>query len=319
MKKYTYIFPLLLTFLWSCEENVGPPDNPFDDIDYTGGVVIDMPEPDSSSLVGLHTYIFSQSCSVPGCHDGSFEPDFRTVQSTYSSLVYQPVVKNDEQGSFTYRVIPGNPEESWLYFRITTDNSVIGRMPLYDNPLTEGQVEALKEWINKGAPDIFGNPFALPNTQPRLVALAAFNVGGGFEVRRDTARVDGNPVYPFIAGRNFDLDIYLGIQEDSTALSDLQNTRLMMSGNYDDFSNAVSYPATYSSTPKIVEDYNGAGNDALFNWKVSIPAGTVLPQDENGITFFRFFTQDGDHMEEVEFPTNSQPIEYKLFMSFVRF
>ena len=160
MKKYLILSFILVAFLSSCEENVGPPENPFDDIDYTGGIVIDMPNPDSASLVGLHTYIFSQSCSVPGCHDGSFEPDFRTVQSTYSSLVYQPVVKNDEDGNFEFRVIPRNPEASWLYFRVTTDNSVIGRMPLYDNPLTEGQVDALKEWINKGAPDIFGNPYA---------------------------------------------------------------------------------------------------------------------------------------------------------------
>jgi len=319
MNKYILISAVFLMSVYACEENIGPPDNPFDEIDYTGGMQIEMPQPDSSSLIGLHTYIFSQSCAVPGCHDGSFEPDFRTVQSTYSSLVYQPVVKNDEQGNFSFRVIPGNYEESWLYFRVTTNNASIGRMPLYDNPLSDEKIEALKEWITNGAPDIFGNPFALPNTQPRLNALAAYNVtANGAEFRRDTARVDGNPVYPFIAARNFDLDIWLGIQEDSTALDALTNTHLLFSGTYDNFSNALSYSATYSASPKIVADYFGAGKDGLFYWKVRIPAGASLPEDENGISFFRFYTKDGDHVEEVEFPTNSQPLEFKLYMSLVR-
>lgn len=302
----------------ACEEAVGPANNPFDDIDYTGGISVEMPEPDTSSLIGLHSYIFSQSCAVPGCHDGSFEPDFRTVQSTYSSLIYQPVLKNDEQGSFLYRVIPGDAESSWLYFRVTTDNAVIGRMPLYDNALTPEKIEALKKWINEGAKDIFGNPYALPNTQPRLVALAAFNTVNNVAIRRDTARIQNNPSYPFVAGKNFDLEIWLGIEEDSTALENLTATRLMFSNDGNDFSNAVNLDAVYSATPRIVEDYDGAGEDRAFYWKVLIPAGTVLPEDQNGISFFRFFTKDEDHIEEVEFPTDEQPFEFKLFMSFVR-
>ncbi|MBK7268515.1 MAG: hypothetical protein IPI07_03030, partial [Flavobacteriales bacterium] len=32
---------------------------------------------------------------MSGCHDGTFEPEFRTIASAYNSLVYHPVIAND--------------------------------------------------------------------------------------------------------------------------------------------------------------------------------------------------------------------------------
>ena len=295
-----------------------PPHNPFDDIDYTGGKMPKEPQPDSSSMIGLHQYIFAKSCAVPGCHDGSFEPDYRTVQSTYSTLVYQPVIKNDPQNTYTYRVVPNDVEASWLYYRVTTDDQTLGRMPLYDNPLTEGQLKALRTWIKQGAPDMFGNASTYPNTQPSITAMAAFNKAGGADVRRDTSRIDGNPVYPFIAAKNLQMDIWLGITDDSTQLDQLQNTRLAFSGHYDNFSQAIVINAVYSPTPKVVPDYFGNGRAGEFYWKVSIDAGQQLPVDENGITYFRLITNDGNHTEDYEFPRPAHPLEFKLFLSFVR-
>ena len=307
---------LLLVF--ACQPDPGPPHNPFDDIDYTGGKNIEEPKPDSASLIGLHQYIFAKSCAVPGCHDGSFEPDYRSVQSTYSTLVYQPVIKNDPDNRFTYRVVPNDVDASWLYYRVTTDDQTLGRMPLYDNPLTAGQLAALRTWINNGAPDMFGNASSFPNTQPAITAIAAFNKVGTAEVRRDTARVDGNPVYPFIAAKNLQLDIWIGISDDSTDLSQLQNTRLAFSGHYDDFSQAVIVDAIYSANPKVIPDFYGNGKSGEFYWKVSIDAGQELPVDENGITFYRLITNDGNHTEDFEFPRPPHPFEFKLYLSFVR-
>ena len=307
----------LLVFV-ACKPDPGPPHNPFDDIDYTGGKMPEVPEPDSASLIGLHQYIFAKSCAVPGCHDGSFEPDYRTVQSTHSTLVYQPVIKNDPDNSYTYRVVPKDVDASWLYYRVTTDDQTLGRMPLYDNPLTEGQLNALRDWINAGAPDMFGNSSTYPNTQPAITAIAAFNKAGNIEVRRDTARVEGNPVYPFIAAKNLQLDIWVGITDDSTDVAQLQNTRLAFSGHYDDFSQAVEISAVYNANPKVIPDFNGNGQAATFYWRVTIDAGQELPVDENGITFCRLITNDGNHTEDYEFPRPPHPIEFKLYLSFVR-
>ncbi|MEM6347295.1 MAG: hypothetical protein AAF927_25620, partial [Bacteroidota bacterium] len=89
MKNIVFYIAVLASVFASCERlDPTPPPNPFDEIVYPEPPA-PLPEPDSSSIVGLHKFIFSQSCAVPGCHDGAFEPDFRTVQSTYSTLVFQ--------------------------------------------------------------------------------------------------------------------------------------------------------------------------------------------------------------------------------------
>ena len=57
-----------------------PYDNPLNDPPPSGG----GPDPfDPSSIQGLHQNIFSTKCASAGCHDGNFEPDFRSVESSY--------------------------------------------------------------------------------------------------------------------------------------------------------------------------------------------------------------------------------------------
>ena len=71
-------FALLMSFvLMNCTED-NLPINPYDDLDYgSTELVIDTVSP--TSFVKLHRDILGPSCNVMGCHDGSFEPDFRTV------------------------------------------------------------------------------------------------------------------------------------------------------------------------------------------------------------------------------------------------
>lgn len=273
----------------------------------------DMPdvEPDSSSLVGLHKYIFSQSCAVPGCHDGAFEPDFRTVQSTYSTMVFQPVIKNTQDGRFDVRVKPFSVAESWLHNRVTTDDQVLGRMPLYDNPLTPGQVKSIENWINAGAPDMFGHVSALPNTQPQFLGVAAFIPFGPIEYRVDTTRDD--VFAPFGTLNNTTLSIWIRVEDDSTDTRDLLVNEVLFSDDPSDFSNARTVKATYQPTPKIVPDFYGQGQDADFHWKVDINTGT-LPS--NAITYMRYRVEDGSHTETFEFPTADQGIGWQFYMSF---
>src|SRR5881392_1918465 len=96
LKKVQFIFLLLTGFILvdlfinGCKKEPVPLVNPYDGVNYK----IDSASqavPDPNSIVGLHKNIFSTRCALPGCHDGTFEPDYRTVQSTFSTLVYQPV------------------------------------------------------------------------------------------------------------------------------------------------------------------------------------------------------------------------------------
>ena len=122
----------------------------------------DDPNPalDSTSLTGLHALIFRPTCANSGCHDGTFEPDFRSVSSTYNTLVNHPIIKNDLEGTYTHRVVPSNVEASLLIARLTydiDDNS--GVMPLVVEPDSdwpenkEAYIRHIKSWIEKGAPE----------------------------------------------------------------------------------------------------------------------------------------------------------------------
>ena len=227
---------------------------------------------------------------MPGCHDGHFEPDFRTVQSTYSTLIFHPVVKNNAQNSYEVRVQPFDVGASWLYNRVTTDDQILGRMPLYDNALTTGQVRSIKNWIEAGAPDMFGQVSALPNTQPQFSGVAAFLDFSGFEVRVDTIR-DGN-FAPFgvLSGR--DLSMWFQVQDDSTMLADLANSEVLFSSDPFDFSNATKVKMTYSPTAKVVPDFNGAGREGRFHWKLTVNTGSF---PINALTYFRYYVEDGSH------------------------
>lgn len=300
-------------FFSACQpDDTPPPPNPYDLVNY-GEPPVPLPQPDSGTLVGLHTYIFSQSCAVPGCHDGNFEPDFRTVQSTYSTLVFQPVVKNNTAQSYVYRVLPFDVGGSWLYNRITTDDQTLGRMPLYDNPLTPGQVKAVEKWINAGAPDMFGNVSSLPNTQPQFTAMAAFADFNGVEYRIDTIR-GGNTFNPFASLKNLNVTIWVAVSDDSTATAALKNSRMRFSEAFDSFgSSATQITAVYSATPKLIPNWYGTGNTAELHWKITFNTN-IFPVGK--VTFFRFYTNDGTHSEDFEFPRNTHPNELKTFMSF---
>ncbi len=104
----------------SCEKD-NSPVNPYDAINRdTTSVTIN--EPDPNSIVGLHRNIFFPKCANPGCHDGTFEPDFRTIASTYSTLVYQQVnkVTLDSITFYFNRAIPNNTSSSFIIERLTT-------------------------------------------------------------------------------------------------------------------------------------------------------------------------------------------------------
>ena len=55
-----------------------------------------------------HKNILEPKCANPACHDGTFEPDFRTIEGSYNTLVYHPVTKNDEDLTYEHRVVPGD-------------------------------------------------------------------------------------------------------------------------------------------------------------------------------------------------------------------
>jgi len=159
--KYGYFFLFLIFFSCQKEEYT----NPFDDINNENEQMSEENinlEP--TSIAGLHANIFSKTCANSGCHDGNFEPDFRTIESTYNTLVGAPIIKNDVQGSFQFRVVKANVDASQLIARLTFDiDGNSGVMPLAIDPgndweiKKEEYIQNVRDWITAGAKDVFGN------------------------------------------------------------------------------------------------------------------------------------------------------------------
>ena len=161
--------------LLSCSKNNGP-ENPFDDPKNKPPITNNPVDSFGlDNFAGLQRDIFKKTCSNSGCHDGTFEPDFRTIESSYNTMVYQPVIKNNPAGSFLHRVVPGNAQASVLHERVVRDiDGISGIMPLSVDPDSDWPtrkttyINAIADWINAGAKDMFGNPPANGPANPRI-------------------------------------------------------------------------------------------------------------------------------------------------------
>ncbi|OWY24509.1 hypothetical protein C7N43_06030 [Sphingobacteriales bacterium UPWRP_1] len=161
--KFTAIIAVLFLALAACEKEAPPPDNPFDNQqppDTLDNGSNQLPEIPDSSFAWLHERVFLPTCANSGCHDGTFEPDFRTINSTYHTLVNHPALKTDTNATpAVLRVAPYQPANSMLYYRLTTflPNSS-GIMPLNANDSDWEQnkdlyLQKIYQWIQNGAPN----------------------------------------------------------------------------------------------------------------------------------------------------------------------
>ncbi|GIV34475.1 MAG: hypothetical protein KatS3mg031_2010 [Chitinophagales bacterium] len=162
MKEQFTLFLVLSIMLAGCE--LYSPDSTADN--RLAETARPSPPPlDSLSIAGIHKNIFAKSCAVNGCHDGSFEPNLTTIQSSYQTLVYHPIIKNNHINEFRYRVVPYDTAASVLYQRITRCCFVNDddRMPQHtDKPLAPSQIANIAAWILNGAPDMEGHIPAEP-------------------------------------------------------------------------------------------------------------------------------------------------------------
>ena len=306
---------LVLSF-GGCNSETEIPPNPYDQIDYpTPPSPTDTLNP--NSIVAIHKDILHPRCGVPGCHDGSFEPDFRTVQSSVSTMVYANIVKNNADSSFTFRVIPFDTAQSVLHERITNCcfANTNDRMP-QDNigvPLEPEYVERIENWILNGAQNMFGETPDYPNQAPAIgfyVAVDTFSIpeiisaaGQGFPLSGAGNRIDGVFYNPFILENDQNVAIGIEVEDDSTAVGSLQGCKMLFSYDPDDFSpTAPGYQemnATFFGIPDF-EIWYVQFNTAIFN--------------PDQVVYMRFYASDGE--TQTEMPRDDLALQYKTFWSF---
>lgn len=139
MRSSLIFIPLLL--LTACGELKTPTGagGPGDPIDPT------------ATFTRVQTEIFTPTCAAVGCHDplGQQSSLILTASRTYAQTVNVPSVEMPAVA----RIRPNDPDNSYLYRKITGVNITGDRMPQGQPRLSDAQIKLVRDWIRRGAPN----------------------------------------------------------------------------------------------------------------------------------------------------------------------
>lgn len=275
--------------------------NPYENIVPVNNSQPGMEELEPGNFAWLHAKVFLPTCANSGCHDGSFEPEFRSISSAYNTLVNHPVISNDLQNSYQYRVVPGNVSASLLNTRLTQElpNSS-GIMPL---SLSQGSdweqlsaqyIQQIQEWIQTGAKDMFGNPAPAAGADfpPQVEGLLVFPSGNTSDPYE---RIEGEALSP-IQIEAAAVDIWIHWTDDQTPVQELSATVVKWSDTSSDFELA---PVSNVSLSGPVTGPDFSGNTVQYRFKGSIDFSTSEPGDTY---FIRCYASDGEQLQLTEVP-----------------
>ena len=254
----------IIMLSYSCEPSTTNEGNPFDEnIVNQDTVGFIFGEIDPNSIAGLYQNIFNPTCANSGCHDGTFEPDFRTIESSYNSLVFQTPVKND--GSLTYRVDPGNPGKSAIISRLL--GNITPLMPIEVDPGSDWDmkgdeyIENVRTWIENGALDLAGNEPQADFINPSLFGAVALHEGE--LLNRENGH--GKILIPESAE---EIELYFAFDTINNAQNFTVNELIFGIDDGDEFLQSSSADLTILTTP--IQQFGLHGTLVDFTHKVEI-------------------------------------------------
>lgn len=273
--------------LLSCTKNDNTGiDNPYSNVTVKKPDTTANLQVSATSIQGLHRDLFKPTCSNSGCHDGTFEPDFRTVQSTYNTLVHIKPIKNDSAGTFQARVIPGNADASILVYRMTTDlggNS--GIMPIVLDPKSEYpahkamHIQNVKTWINNGALDFNGNPPPTIDYPPQILGLTGLI--GGSPVAR------GGKYEPMLVSAGGNVELWFSLTDDKVAQNALTGMKINWSTDPSVYDKANEKSMSQGVTKNMTGLY---GSSTAYSWYYSFSTAGLKSND---VIWFQITCNDG--------------------------
>ncbi|MFM9944180.1 MAG: hypothetical protein ACKVQB_02995 [Bacteroidia bacterium] len=254
----TYLFlALVIVVIASCKkESAADSNNPYDSWSTStrGSVMPDLAI-DPNTIQGLHKNIFKPTCANSGCHDGNFEPDFRSIESSYNSLINRTITNPDpNRTDIIKRVNPSDAATSMILHRINTFiPGTQGQMPLTTDPGSDWPskklqyIQNITQWIKDGAKDQFGKSALNNDFKPQLGGLIVFANGSSTPLQH----INNTPVD--IPAGTSSIKIMVAFTDDKTAVNSFGTTTLNYSLNPNSYLNTELSMTTESSA------FNGKG------------------------------------------------------------
>lgn len=100
-----------------------------------------------ATFSSIQANIFTPKCVNAGCHPGGAAPMSLRSDVAYNNLVNKASIYGP------LRVAPGDPENSMLYIKVKGDSKYGSRMPVGGQMLSTEEISAIRDWIQKGAPN----------------------------------------------------------------------------------------------------------------------------------------------------------------------
>jgi hypothetical protein len=102
------------------------------------------------TLASIQSNVFSVSCAVSGCHGGGTVQAGLRLEPGFSGVNVIGVASS--QDASRTRVIPGNPNASFLIQKLEGTQTLGERMPQFGPYLSQATIDVIRQWILAGAP-----------------------------------------------------------------------------------------------------------------------------------------------------------------------
>jgi hypothetical protein len=102
------------------------------------------------TLASIQANVFSVNCAIPGCHGGGTVQFGLRLDPGFSAgnLINVPSPRDTN----LIRVIPGNPNGSFIIQKLEGTQTLGDRMPQFGPYLPQSTIDVIRQWIRDGAP-----------------------------------------------------------------------------------------------------------------------------------------------------------------------
>lgn len=129
--------------------------------------------PFGANFSEIQSNVFTPTCATAGCHSGAGAPQGLRLEEPVSYAMLVNVPSTEDNG--VLRVMPNDPDNSYLIQKLEGTASVGARMPLNGAALSQATIDVIRQWITDGAIDD-RVPSADPITVTALTPVPASDV-----------------------------------------------------------------------------------------------------------------------------------------------